>query len=377
MFTDQYFDSIRPYRDNEIHDVFEQLMKEDAFKELLGYLFPHIPIQKFIEQLLGLETVSQFQIDVIYPFIKQLMANTTHGVTCEGLDKLDPKKSYIFISNHRDIVLDSAFLNILLHDNGHDTCEIAIGDNLLIYPWITKLVRLNKSFQVKRNLPVRQMLEASKLLSQYIRYNLTQRNSSVWIAQREGRSKNGDDRTQTSLLKMLNLSGEKDFESNFKELNIVPLSISYEYDPCDYLKANEFLLKRDNPDYKKTQADDLKHMGAGIKGRKGRVHFKAASPIQVELEGLNQLHKNDQLEQLAEIIDENIHSNYKLWPGNFIASDLFNDSKNYSEYYTKEDENNFHEYIDEHISRLKSDSDFIRHALYEMYANPVKNFFND
>ncbi len=376
MYTDQYFDSIRPYRDHEMHEVFEELMKEDSFRELLGFLFPQIPIQNFIEKLLHLETVSQFQIEVIYPYIKQIIKNTTQGVVCEGLDKLDPNKSYVFISNHRDIVLDSAFLNILLHDNGHDTCEIAIGNNLLIYPWITKLVKLNKSFEVKRNLPVRQMLEASKLMSQYIRYDITQRNSSVWIAQREGRSKNGDDRTQTSLLKMLQLSGNGDFENDFRALQIVPLSISYEYDPCDYLKAHEFLLKRDNPEYKKSQADDLKHMGAGIRGRKGRVHFKAAAPLDAELEGLNGLKKNVQLEKLAEIIDEKIHNNYKLWPGNFIAADLVGGNHTYASYYTKEDEEKFHGYIDEHISRLETDSDFIKESLYEMYANPVKNFFH-
>ncbi len=376
MYTDQYFNSIRPYRDNEMHEVFEELMKEDSFRELLGFLFPEIPIQSFIDKLLHLETVSQFQIEVIYPYIKQIIKNTTQGVTCEGLDKLDPNKSYVFISNHRDIVLDSAFLNILLHDNGHDTCEIAIGNNLLIYPWITKLVKLNKSFEVKRNLPVRQMLEASKLMSQYIRYDITQRNSSVWIAQREGRSKNGDDRTQTSLLKMLQLSGDGDLVNDFRELRIVPLSISYEYDPCDYLKAHEFLIKRDNPAYKKSQADDLKHMGAGIKGRKGRVHFNAAAPLDAELELLNGLKKNEQLDKLAEIIDDKIHNNYKLWPGNFIAADFVGNQKEYSSYYTKEDVDKFYGYIDEHISRLKADPDFIKRSLCDMYANPVRNFFH-
>ena len=276
MATDQDFNEIRPYRDNEIHQVFEQLMKEDSFIELLKYLFPHIPINDFVNQLLSINSVKEFQIGVVYPYIKEIIKNTTQGVTSEGLDKLDKDKSYIFISNHRDIVLDSAFLNILLHENGHDTTEIAIGDNLLIYPWITQLVKLNKSFVVRRNLPARQMLKSSILMSKYIRYNITERKQSVWIAQREGRSKDGDDRTQTSLLKMINMSGIGDFAENFKEVQIVPLSISYEYDPCDYLKAHEFLLKKENPEYKKSQADDLKHMASGIKGRKGRVHFKQA-----------------------------------------------------------------------------------------------------
>ncbi len=377
MATDQDFDSIRPYRDNEMHEVFEQLMKEESFIELLKYLFPQIPIKDFVNKLLSLKTIHEFQIGIVYPFIKELIKNTTQGVTSEGLDKLDPNKSYIFISNHRDIVLDSAFLNILLHENGHNTCEIAIGDNLLIYPWITKLVKLNKSFLVKRNLPARQMLESSKQLSEYIRYTVTERNSSVWIAQREGRSKDGDDRTQTSLLKMLNLSGNGNFENNFKEIQIVPLAISYEYDPCDYLKANEFLIKTKNPEYKKSPADDLKHMGAGIKGRKGRVHFKAGTPIELELKDINELAKNDQLTKLASIIDEHIHNNYKLWPGNFIASDKLNNNTHFANKYTQEDVSKFNAYIDEHVSRIDSDHDFIKSTLLGMYATPVKNFFKE
>ncbi len=377
MANDQEFNEIRPYRDNEIHQVIEQLMKEEAFIELLKYLFPHIPINDFMKKLLSMNTVKEFQIGVIYPYVKDIIKKTTQGVSSEGLDKLDPNKSYIFISNHRDIVLDSAFLNILLHDNKHSTTEIAIGDNLLIYPWITQLVQLNKSFLVRRNLPARQMLQSAILMSKYIRYNITERNQSVWIAQREGRSKDGDDKTQTSLLKMINMSGEGKFAENFKEVQIVPLSISYEYDPCDYLKAHEFLMKSNDPEFKKTQADDLKQMGAGIKGRKGRVHFKASAPLNLELNDLNTLDKNEQLNKLAEIIDDQIHNNYKLWPGNFIAADIINNNKHFANKYSQEDVDTFNAYIQEHISRLDADKEFIHNSLMEMYANPVKNFYKE
>ncbi len=377
MATDQDFKEIRPYRDNEIHQVLEQLLSEESFVELLKFLFPQIPIDVFIKKLLSVQSIKEFQIGIIYPYIKEIIKNTTKGVTCEGFKNLDPNKSYIFISNHRDIVLDSAFLNILLHDEGHDTTEIAIGDNLLIYPWITQLVKLNKSFVVRRNLPARQMLQSSILMSKYIRYNITERKQSVWIAQREGRSKDGDDRTQTSLLKMLNMSGKNSFSSNFKELQIVPLSISYEYDPCDYLKAHEFLLKKENPEYKKSQADDLKHMASGIKGRKGRVHFKAGTPISLELDALDALDKNEQLNKLAETIDNQIHNNYKLWPGNFIAADVISKNNYFSDKYSEDDLRTFNEYIEEHISRLDADNDFIINSLMEMYANPVKNFYKE
>ncbi len=377
MSTDQEYNEIRPYRDSEIHEVIKALTKEDSFKTLLQFLFPQIPVNEFTQKLLSIRSVKEFQIEIIYPYVKEIINNTTQGLTSEGLDTLDPKKSYLFISNHRDIVLDSAFLNILLLENGHETSEIAIGDNLLIYPWITQLVKLNKSFVVRRNLPSRQMLESSILMSKYIRHNITERKQSVWLAQREGRSKDGDDRTQTSLLKMINMSGNGNFEDSFRDICIVPLSISYEYDPCDYLKAQEFLLKKENPEFKKTQADDLKHMEAGMKGRKGRVHFKAGAPIDGLLDGLNDLDKNERLIKLAEILDEKIHSNYKLWPGNFIAADAINQNNTFADKYSHQDVERFNNYINEHISRLDSDREFINHALMKMYANPVKNFYKE
>ncbi|MCU4156245.1 1-acyl-sn-glycerol-3-phosphate acyltransferase [Carboxylicivirga sp. A043] len=371
------FDSIRPYNDEEIHEVFERLINEVNFLELVKFLYPNFSTEQFLNKLLSIQSIREFQTEVIYPYVKEVLRTTTKGITHSGLDKLDPNEHYLFISNHRDIVLDSAILNILMVENGFNTTEIAIGDNLLIYPWITDLVKLNKSFIVERNLPVRQMMESTKRLSTYIRQSLTERNQSIWIAQREGRSKDGDDRTQVSLLKMLNMSGNGDFAKNFEEINIVPLSISYEYDPCDYLKALEFQMKRDNPEYKKTQADDLKHMGAGLRGRKGRVHFSFGTPIKKELKELNELVKNDQLQALAEIIDNQIHNNYKFFPGNFIADDLFTNHTRHINKYTNEDKSTFLAYLDEHLSRIDGDKEFLHSSLLEMYANPVKNFYTN
>jgi hypothetical protein len=369
------FDSIRPYKDEEIHEVFERLVSEVNFLELIKFLYPNFSTEQFLNKLLNIQSIREFQTEVIYPYVKEVLRTTTKGITHSGLDKLDPKGHYLFISNHRDIVLDLAILNILMVENKLNTTEIAIGDNLLIYPWITDLVKLNKSFIVQRNLPVRQMMESTQRLSSYIRQTLTERNQSIWIAQREGRSKDGDDRTQASLLKMINMSGNGDFVKNFEEINIVPLSISYEYDPCDYLKALEFQLKRDNPDYKKSQSDDLKHMGAGLRGRKGRVHFGFGTPIKTELNQLESLAKNDQLQGLAEIIDKQIHNNYKFYPGNFIADDLFTNHQRHIDKYTEEDKSTFLSYLDEHLSRIKGDKEFLHNALLEMYANPVKNFY--
>ena len=377
MTTELNFDSIRPYKDEEIHEVFERLINEVSFLELIKFLYPNFSTNQFLKKLLSIQSVNQFQTEVIYPYVKEVLRTTTKGITHSGIDRLDANKHYLFISNHRDIVLDSAILNILMVENKFNTTEIAIGDNLLIYPWITDLVKLNKSFIVQRNLPVRQMMESTQRLSAYIRETLTNRNQSIWIAQREGRSKDGDDRTQVSLLKMLNMSGKGNFADNFGEINIVPVSISYEYDPCDYLKAFEFQMKRDQPEYKKSQADDLKHMGAGLRGRKGRVHFGFGTPINTELNALESMAKNDRLQGLAELIDTQIHNNYKFHPGNFIADDLFTDHQRHVDKYTDEDKSTFLAYLDEHLSRIDGgDKQFLHNTLLEMYANPVKNFYS-
>ncbi len=368
------FDSIRPYQDQEVPAVFDRLTKEQSFMRLLKFLYPEIPTEAFIKRLKSIKTIHEFQTEIIYPYVKQLMKTTTNGVTISGLDKLDNKRNYLFISNHRDIILDPAILNITLLEYGFDTTEIAIGDNLLIYPWITDLVKLNKSFIVKRNISVRQMMEASSLLSAYIRTTLTENKKNIWIAQREGRSKDGDDQTQISLLKMLNISGQQDIASNFEEMNIVPVSISYEYDPCDYLKAYQFQLKRDDENYKKTQADDLIHMATGLKGRKGRVHFTFGKPITHDLKKLSATdNKNELYNSVAELIDRQIHDNYRLWPGNYIAMDIVNKNQACANFYTNEDKVTFMEYIYEHISRIDSDEEFIFHTIMEMYANPVRN----
>ncbi|HBG86688.1 MAG TPA: glycerol acyltransferase [Marinilabiliaceae bacterium] len=369
------FESIRPYEDHEVQTVFNRLKNEESFLKLIGFLYPDSPPTLFLDSLKNVSTIRQFQEEVISAYVIDIIDKTTNGVTVEGLDNLNQDVAHLFISNHRDIILDPAILNVLLFKNGANTTEIAIGDNLLIYPWITDLVKLNRTFIVKRNLPLKQMLESSRLLSQYIRYTLTEKKHSIWIAQREGRSKDGNDRTQVSLLKMLNISGQESIMKNFKQLNIVPVSISYEFDPCDYLKAKEFQLKRDDPNYQKTKDDDLMHMGTGLRGRKGRVHFAFGKPLQEELNPIDALTvKNDQFSALAEIIDSHVHQNYKLWPSNYIAWDIFNNSRQYSDNYSDEEKAIFLEYVEDHISRIpEMDRDFIFNSLMEMYANPLEN----
>ncbi len=368
------FDAIRPFEDHEIHDVFENLRNEESFMTLISFLYPSIPADEFMDGLLKMQSIKQFQEEVVSVYVQNTLEKTSDGITSRGLNELDPKESYLFISNHRDIILDPAILNILMFKNGFNTTEVAIGDNLLIYPWITNLVKLNRTFIVRRNLTARGIMESSINLSHYIRHALLEKKHCVWIAQREGRSKDGNDKTQVSLLKMLNMSGKNSLIDNFKELKIVPVSISYEFDPCDYLKAEEFYNKHINPNHTKTADDDLNHMGTGLKGYKGRIHFAFGKPIESELDPINALTiKNEQFNAIANLIDKHVHANYMLWPNNYISWDLLNNTDEYKDFYSIEEKNNFLAYVNNYLDKTPHDKDFIKKSLLEMYSNPLLN----
>lgn len=268
------FDEIRPYMPEELPAVFKELLADSSFQKAVATVMPGVPIDGVALQLQQCKTNLDVQKNICYKLLKGIIANHSDGVTMDSAALQNHNCRYTFISNHRDIVLDSGFLSVMLIEMGFPTTvEIAIGDNLLIYPWIKKFVRVNKSFIVQRALTMRQMLESSARMSRYIHFAVTQKQENIWIAQREGRAKDSNDRTQESVLKMLAMGGSGDVIDRLKELNLMPLSISYEYDPCDYLKAQEMQLKRDIEGYKKTQQDDLINMQTGIFGYKGKVHF--------------------------------------------------------------------------------------------------------
>ena len=308
------------------------------------------------------------------------MLNKTSKSVSFNCDAIDKSKHFTFLSNHRDIVLDSAILDVLLIDAGFDTsCEIAIGDNLLSLPWVKDLVRVNKSFIVERGLSPRQMLIASKRLSNYMHFVMTNKSENIWIAQREGRAKDSNDRTQEALLKMLTIGGEGSLADKLKEMHIVPLAISYEYDPCDYLKAMEFQLKRDNPEHKKSAQDDILSMQTGIMGYKGRIHYHCAECIDPFLESLDsELSKNDFYAVVAQHIDQQIHANYRLFANNYIALDLLENNNQYSNYYTHEEKQSFEDYITGQLNKIQienKDEAYLRERILTMYANPVINHF--
>lgn len=301
----------------------------------------------------------------------------TKGCTLDATAIPNRKDRYTFVSNHRDIVLDSAYLSCLLVKNGYETTvEIAIGDNLLIKPWIKDIVRVNKAFIVQRSLSMREMLEASKTMSRYMHFAVTEKREHLWIAQREGRAKDSNDRTQESVLKMLALGKEGNVIESLKELNIVPLTISYEYDPCDYLKAQEFQQKRDDKTFKKSKADDMKNMATGIKGQKGRVHYAAAPCINTWIDELAELPKNEIFPEIARRMDREIHSRYRIYPGNYVAADLLEGNDKYATNYTAKDKAKFERYLQSRIDLIElpnKDVPFLRECILKMYANPLYN----
>lgn len=380
MDNQQNFDDIRPFHDEEVHDVLKRLVEDPTFEAVVTKAIPFISYEELKQILLSVHSKNEFQHAIMLRVIEYIVTTTTKGIITEGLDELDKGQEYLFISNHRDIVLDSALLSAELAKVGRNTCEIAIGDNLLIFPWIVDLVRLNKNFIVRRGVGIRQMLAASKQLSSYIHYARTEKHESIWIAQREGRAKDSNDRTQEALIKMLNLGGDSDSViENIKALNISPLTITYEYDPCDYLKAKEFQLKRDNADYKKAESEDLLNMRTGIMGQKGHVYYHAAPSINAALDLLPEdLDKADLISAVASIIDEAIHSNYHIFPHNYVALDFMNKARTYEDIrYTEEEKAQFNAYVDKQVAKIDipgKDEPFLRERIMEMYANPLRNY---
>lgn len=372
------FNEIRPYHDEELPPIFEELIADAAFQKAVTGIMPNVPFELLAQKMRACKTKRDFQEAFCYGILWKLAADHTDGLTLDHTAIPDKTKAYTYLSNHRDIILDSGFLSILLIDQGMDTVEIAIGDNLLIYPWIKKLVRVNKSFIVQRGLTMRQMLEASARMSRYMHHTIADKNQSIWIAQREGRAKDSNDRTQESVLKMLAMGGDGDVVDRLMQMNIAPLGISYEYDPCDFLKAQEFQLKRDVEGYKKTTQDDLINMQTGLFGNKGRVHFQVAPCLNDELEKIDRsLPKPELFSRISAIIDRRIHSNYRIYPGNYVAYDWLNGTTQFTSHYTQEEKRKFTDYIEQQLSKItipNKDEDFLREKLLVMYANPLINY---
>lgn len=377
MKIPQEFDTIRPWEPEDLPEVFDRLLANDQFKQVLAYLYPQVPLEMIAQKLKACKTNLDFQLAFAYDFVLGILKKATTG--CEmDCSSLDNTRNYTFISNHRDIVLDSAILDVMLIENKFKTtCEIAIGDNLLSLPWVKDLVRVNKAFIVERTLSMRQMLMSSKRLSDYMHFAIKEKNENIWIAQREGRAKDSNDRTQKSILQMMSMGGEGSIIERLKQLHLVPLSISYEYDPCDFLKAKEFQQKRDYAEWKKGPTDDLVSMQTGIFGYKGHVHYHAAPCLDEYLDSLDpDMPKQDIYNKVAAYIDQQIHRNYRLYPGNYVALDMLEETEAYTDQYTAEDKAKFEKYIQGQLAKIdlpNKDEAYLKERLLTMYANPVRN----
>lgn len=379
MMTPNVFDSMRPFEPEELPAAYDELLADPAFRQVVGFAFPGLPFEALATKMKQCKTCLEFQICFCKPFLEGIVAKFSDGLSSDlsAVSPTSDKQNYTYISNHRDIVLDSGFLDLTLVNNGLSTVEIAIGDNLLIYPWIRTLVRLNRSFIVSRSGGIHDMLNNSRLLSGYIHYAVGEKQSSIWIAQREGRSKDSMDETQDSLLKMLTIAGEGSPKDKLRAINLTPLAISYEYDPCDYLKAKEFQQKRDIENFHKSPADDLINMKTGIFGRKGRIHYQAAPCINGFLDTLpDDMPKQAFFSAVAKHIDHSIYANYRLYSCNYIALDLLNGNDMQSRYYQPSEKAAFEDYLRAQLVKIQlenKDEAYLRHKMLEMYANPARH----
>lgn len=377
MKIPEQFDPIRPFEPDELPDVFDRLLHNEQFSRVLAYFYPDVPKEALAAKMHACKDNLDFQKTFCYGFLVQLLARLSKGCDID-IASLDTDSRYTFISNHRDIVLDSALLDKLLIDAGFNTtCEIAIGDNLLKLPWVKDLVRVNKSFIVERALSMREMLMASKRLSEYMHFVIAEKNDNIWIAQREGRAKDSNDRTQEAILKMMVMGGDGSIIDRLKQLHLVPLAISYEYDPCDYLKAAELQARRDNPSWQKGPMDDVTSMQTGIMGYKGYIHYQCADCIDSYLDTIPaDTPKTELFRLIADHIDRQIFAGYRLYPNNYVALDLLHGDSAHADHYTAEDKAQFEAYLKGQLDKIEmegKDDAYLREQMLKMYANPAIN----
>ena len=378
------YDDLRPYEGEEIPAAIERLLKKDTTFRMMQFVYPDLEKEEITEMLRSVRTTEDFQIEVSAPAFKVVAQTTTNGLTFSNMDSIKKGVPYLFLSNHRDIILDSALLNVSLLEKGFETTQIAIGDNLLKNEIIEDIVRLNKSFIVHRNAAPKELLMLSRRLSNYIRKTITQDGTSVWIAHKEGRSKDGDDRTASGLIKMLQASSEQSFEDGLGELNIIPTVVSYEYDPCDIFKANELLMIKEHGEYQKQDGEDYRSALKGITGHKGRVNIALGNVLNRRLDSIKTIeNKNEKVRVLSNLIDQEMHLLYRLWPTNYIAYDILTGENTYSHEYTRIQRITFNNYLRGRTlklaltkKKLLKNEGFtkqVREVMLKMYANPVIN----
>ncbi|MBP9018321.1 MAG: 1-acyl-sn-glycerol-3-phosphate acyltransferase [Rikenellaceae bacterium] len=368
------FSEIRPFNDFETREAMLRISKHPLLSPVIQYLFPDKNLYEMRELIASLKTVDEFQAKVMSDVIQKIISDTSRNLTYSDVERFKDNKKHLFISNHRDILLDSAIIQLIFFVNGIQTSEMAVGDNLITDVFIEDIARSNKMIKVERNKNPRDFYNSSILLSHYIRETITSGRSSVWIAQRNGRTKDGNDMTEQGLLKMFDMSAPSgDFVEDFNDLSIVPVSISYEYEPCDILKAKELYISRRRK-YEKAPGEDLNSILTGIMQFKGNIHVNFCDTItREELTWCSNMEKNDRYKNLSEIIDRKIISSYKLSKNNYIAYDLLNHSNKYSSYYSESDRQSFLSYINYKLSGIDEGQKEIEEIFLTIYSGPVFN----
>ena len=369
----QKFDTIRPYYDSEVNEALCSSLNHPMMKAMMQFTFPDVDDEAWKEQLKRTHSIRDFQINFVYKSIQKVLENSSEGLTTSGFEKLEPNTSYLFISNHRDIILDTSLLNVSLYDHGLVMTASAIGDNLVQKDFVLKLSKLNRNFLVQRGLSPRELLQSSKLMSEYMYHLLSKENRSVWIAQREGRTKDGNDATHPGVLKMVAMaSDEENCIDYFKKIKIVPVSISYEYDPTDALKMPQLLAQAKDEVYIKDKNEDFITLLSGIIGQKKRIHIHVGDVLDKELDNvvLENDNNNKQIQAVAQLIDDSILQSYKLWPTNYIAYDILHNSTQFEKNYTIEEKQLFQRRFE---MRIDTENNTLRQGFLAMYANPVVN----
>ena len=367
------FESISPYTDEEASEALAKLAEYPVVGIASQHFFPE-ESPDFLQNILKqIKTVDQFQEVVMSKFVRWVLDHTAHNFSYDGISNIDPDKKFLAMSNHRDIILDPAITQLILLTNGIPMTEIAVGDNLITSKEIEYLIRSNRMIKVIRGVSARELYLSSQMLSKYIRLNITNQRRSIWLAQRQGRTKNGYDITEQGLLKMLDMSGDKDFQQNFEELNIIPMSISYEIEPCDILKAREIVISKTQK-YVKAKGEDLNSIMVGIMQQKGNIHLNIGKPLtSEEIAAAALCDKNDRYQLIRHAVDVRVIQGYKLWDNNYIAYDILNDTDKYSGNYTQEDKDKFVAYMEHQLGTVEPELDRaeLREVFLGIYANPV------
>ncbi|MDR0604971.1 MAG: acyltransferase [Bacteroidales bacterium] len=367
------FEDTRPYNDEEIPEAIKRVSENVHFPEIVKYIFPDADLHTFTDNFKKIKTVNEFQVQVMDKVIHTIVNKTTDGLSCSVPKILTNEKKYMFISNHRDILLDSAILQIILYEEGLQTSEITFGSNLMSSPFIIDIGKMNKMFKIVRGGTMKEIFSNSLKVSQYMRYAITQKHQSTWIAQRNGRAKNGFDATEVGVLKMFAMSSSADFVSNLMELNITPVVISYEYEPCDFFKARELYISKRKP-YIKDHGEDLLSIVKGIRQWKGHIHLAVCETIsEEELKYCDTFLHNEKFKTLGKIIDNKIYQNYKLWKTNYIAHDILHHSDTYTSYYSEEEKVAFKLYMSDGLKEIEGDTKELETVFLQIYATPVDN----